>query len=126
MSAQEQRDAFKGRRHSGTGRLVYVDDTDNVGVLWCTDCQQWMIPDQWREPCSSTKERRKGERRKPDAPPPAPAIMRWRCRGCGEIVAFESLYKHGGKYEHSGHQAPGEAWLLWCGPVVEKTAEGKE
>ena len=69
---------MKLRRHSGTGSLVYADATDKVGEVWCADCQQYLTPDKWREPCLSTRERRKGERRYPDAPPPAPAEgKRW-------------------------------------------------
>jgi len=61
----------------------------------------------------------------PDAPPPAPAEKRWRCTNCGEVVVFTELCMHGGKYEHSGHQkAPGNRWLLWCGPVVAASDGG--
>ncbi len=60
---RERVEALAGRRHSGTGILVYDNDADQVGKSWCSGCSKWLTPDEWRQPCTSRKERRKGERR---------------------------------------------------------------
>jgi hypothetical protein len=58
-------EGLRERRHSGTGRLVYTGDTDEIGKCWCEDCKQWIAANKWSKPCLSTQERRKGERRYP-------------------------------------------------------------
>ena len=56
--------AQAGRRHSGTGTLVYgTDALDDKGCCWCSDCKEWIPADQWTLPCTSTQERRKRNRR---------------------------------------------------------------
>jgi Lar family restriction alleviation protein len=50
----------------------------------------------------------------PDAPPPAPAVKRWRCEYCYKLVANPT--KNGSEWDHWDRDR-------WCGPVVPDTAE---
>ena len=55
---------------------------------------------------------------------PAPQAPR-RCTRCGEMVKASDLSKQGGEWYHPGRQkAKGQAWVLWCGPVVEDRSAG--